>query len=147
MNFWADVVESCPGDQVALVELRADGSRREWTFAEVVDRSAALSSELAARGVGRGDVVLTIPYEWQLLFNASDVPVIERIDDPVPGAALETLLEKFPDFRRAYEPDGLSLAEFDTFGPTVRTLRTFIASYRDLTAVIRDAMLPDPDVK
>ncbi len=94
-----------------------------------------------------GDVVLTIPYEWQLLFNGSDVPVIERINDPVPGAALETLLEKFPDFRRAYEPDGLSVAEFDTFGPTVRTLRTFIASYRDLTAVIRDAMLPNPDVK
>ncbi len=92
-----------------------------------------------------GDVVLTIPYEWQVLFNASDVSVVERIDDPVPGAVLETLLEKFPDFKRAYEPDGLSIAEFDTFGPTVRTLRTFIASYRDLTAVIRDAMLPNPD--
>ncbi len=94
-----------------------------------------------------GDVVLTIPYEWQLLFNASDVPVIERINDPVPGAVLETLTEKFVDFRRAYEPDGLSIAEFDTFGPTVRTLRAFIASYRDLTAVIRDAMLPNPDVR
>lgn len=94
-----------------------------------------------------GDVVLTIPYEWQVLFNGSDVPVVERIANPVPGGIVETLLAKFPDFRRAYDPDGMSVAEFDTFGPTVRTLRAFIASYRDLTAVIRDTLLPNPDVK
>ncbi len=93
-----------------------------------------------------GDVVLTIPYEWQVLFNASDVPVVPRIDQPVPSAIVETLLAKVPDFRRAYEPDGLAVTEFDAFGPTARTLRAFIASYRDLAAVIRDAMLPNPDV-
>ncbi|HEX6035195.1 MAG TPA: hypothetical protein VFY83_12200 [Anaerolineales bacterium] len=32
-------------------------------------------------------------------------------------------------------------------GPTVRTLRTFISSYHDLLAVIREFMLPNPDVK
>lgn len=94
-----------------------------------------------------GDVVLTIPHEWQLLFNASDVAVTERIANPVPDGVIETLLAKFPDFRRAYEPDGMTVAEFDAFGPTVRTLRAFIASYRDLTAVVRDAMLPNPDGK
>lgn len=94
-----------------------------------------------------GDVVLTIPHEWQVLFNGSDVAVRERINDPVPPAVLEALCTHFPDFRRAYAEDGLTAAEFDTFGPTVRTLRAFIASYRDLTAVIRDAMLPNPDVK
>ena len=34
---------------------------------------------------------------------------------------------KLPDFRRAYEPDGLTVDEFDTFGATRRTLRGFIA--------------------
>jgi transaldolase len=37
--------------------------------------------------------------------------------------------------------------EFDSFGPTVRTLRTFIGAYHDLIALIRDFMLPNPDVK
>jgi transaldolase len=94
-----------------------------------------------------GDVVLTIPYEWQRLFNASDVPVKERFNDPVPPEVIDSLLSHFADFRRAYEPDGMTTDEFDSFGPTVRTLRAFIGSYRDLLAAVRDVMLPDPDVR
>ncbi len=30
-----------------------------------------------------GDVILTIPHEWQVLFNNSKVEVKERINDPV----------------------------------------------------------------
>jgi len=94
-----------------------------------------------------GDIVLTIPYSWQKLFNSSDIEVKERMADPVPQAILDELCRKFPDFVRAYEADGLSPAEFDTFGPTARTLRAFIASYRELQALVRDFMIPDPDVK
>jgi transaldolase len=93
-----------------------------------------------------GDVVLTIPAKWQRLFNASDIEVRPRIDEPVPGEIL-TELRKIPDFRRAYEPDGLTVDEFASFGPTVRTLRSFIASYHDLVARVRDFMLPNPDVR
>jgi len=89
--------------------------------------------------------VLTIPYKWQLLFNASDIDVVPRFDDDVPPAILGELETKLPDFRRAYEPDGLTVDEFDTFGATRRTLRGFIASYQDLVADVRDAMLPNPD--
>ena len=39
-----------------------------------------------------------------------------------------------------------SVAEFDTYGACVRTLRGFVQSYHDLQGVIRDFMLPDPDV-
>jgi transaldolase len=94
-----------------------------------------------------GDVVLTIPYEWQKIFNGSDVEVKERFQNPVPPEIIETLYDKFADFRRAYDADGLTLAEFDTFGPTVRTLRGFISAYHDLVAIVRDFMLPNPDVK
>jgi len=94
-----------------------------------------------------GDVVLTIPYEWQKIFNGSDVEVKERFQNPVPPEIIETLYDKFADFRRAYDADGLTLAEFDTFGPTVRTLRGFISAYHDLLAIVRDFMLPNPDVK
>src|SRR3954453_135522 len=56
-----------------------------------------------------GDVVLTIPYKWQRLFNASDIEVRPRFDDPVPEAIVEELYAKLPDFRRAYDADGLSI--------------------------------------
>jgi len=92
-----------------------------------------------------GDIVLTIPHVWQKLFNASDIEVAPRFEDPVPTAILEELLTKLPDFVRAYEPDGLTVDEFEGFAATRRTLRGFIASYDDLCAVVRDAMLPNPD--
>jgi transaldolase len=94
-----------------------------------------------------GDIVMTIPYEWQRLFNASDIEVKPRFENPVPPEIVDTLYAKFPDFRRAYDAEGMTTEEFDAFGPTARTLRAFIASYRDLLAVIRDFMLPNPDVK
>jgi transaldolase len=94
-----------------------------------------------------GDVVLTIPYSWQRLFNDSDIEVVPRMDDPVPQGVVDQLYRRFPDFRRAYDVDGMRPEEFDAFGATARTLRSFIESYHDLTAVVRDFMLPDPDVK
>lgn len=94
-----------------------------------------------------GDIVLTIPYEWQRLFNASTIPVRPRFDEPVPAEAVEIMLAAFPDFRRAWAADGMAPAEFDSFGPNVRTLRAFIASDRELLGTIRDFMLPNPDTK
>lgn len=92
-----------------------------------------------------GDIVLTIPYEWQLKINASDIPVEERIHHPVDPRIVETLYEQIPDFRRAYDPDGMPVDEFDSYGATVRTLRAFIAAAHDLMGVVRDFMLPNPD--
>ncbi len=92
-----------------------------------------------------GDVVITLPFAWQKRFNASSVEVRPRMDDPVDPAILAELQARFPDFVRAYEPDGLREHEFDTYGPTVRTLRTFISSYHDLLHLVTDAVLPDPD--
>jgi transaldolase len=94
-----------------------------------------------------GDIVLTIPYAWQQQFNASDVEVLPRIDNPIPDGIVDQLYRHFPDFRRAFEPDGMQPVQFDSYGATVRTLRGFIASYQELVAVIRDFMLPNPDAK
>jgi transaldolase len=92
-----------------------------------------------------GDIVLTIPSKWQKLFNASAIEVRSRFDDPVPAEAIEELERLVPDFSRAYEPDGLTAEEFDSFGATVRTLRQFLASYEQLVATVRDVILPNPD--
>ncbi len=59
-NFAADVVDAADPARTALVELARDGRRREWTFGEVADASARLAGWLQERGVGRGDVVLTL---------------------------------------------------------------------------------------
>lgn len=95
-----------------------------------------------------GDVVLTIPSKWQRLFNDSEVEVKDRINNPVDPEIIAELYERVPDFRRAYDVDGMTIEEFDMYGATVRTLRGFIASYHELTRVIReDFMLPNPDVR
>ena len=95
-----------------------------------------------------GDVILTIPYEWQLRFNASDIEVKERMHIPVAPEIIDGLYRNFPDFRMAYDEDGMTVDEFDTYGANVRTLRGFIKSYHDLQALIREEyMLPNPDVK
>jgi transaldolase len=95
-----------------------------------------------------GDVVISPPYQWQKRFNASNVDVVNRMDEhPVAPEIIDELLEKFKDFRRAYEENGMTVEEFDGYGPTRRTLRQFIAGYQDLASVIRDFMMPNPDVE
>jgi len=94
-----------------------------------------------------GDVVLTIPYGWQLKINDSDIEVRERMDEPVNPEYVAELYDKLVEFRKAYDEDGLTVDEFDDYGATVRTLRGFIGSVHELAAVIRDFMLPNPDVK
>jgi transaldolase len=92
-----------------------------------------------------GDVVISPPTKWQRRFNDSDVTVANRIGTPVDEKIVSELLRKFPDFARAYYPDGMTAAEFDTFAPTVRTLRQFLEATNQLAAQIRDIMLPNPD--
>jgi len=92
-----------------------------------------------------GDLILTMPAAWQRRFNASNIEVRSRIDDPVDPAIVDQLVEHFPDFRRAYDEDGLTVDEFDSFPPTVRTLRQFTASWLDLVRTVQDIVLPDPD--
>ena len=73
MNFARDVVDAAPPEQPALLEITRDGVQREWTFGEVADRSARLAGALAAAGVERGDVVLTLignRPEWVLTMVA-----------------------------------------------------------------------------
>jgi transaldolase len=150
----------------AIVErdqLSINPAALDWAGIAVVKRSVALYRERGYRTrllggafrhllhwtelVGGEDLILTIPYPWQLRFNASGLTPARRVDVPVEPALVAELLERLPDFRRAYEPDGLSVADFDTYGATVRTLRGFIGAYHDLMAAVRDVVLPNPDVR
>lgn len=60
MNFARDILRCVDPGARALVELAADGSRREWSFAEIAQRSGALAGTLHSFDVARGDVVMTL---------------------------------------------------------------------------------------
>lgn len=94
-----------------------------------------------------GDVIISPPCKWQMRYNASDVPVVSRIDTPVDPRIVGELLRKFSDFDRAYREDGLTSAEFDTFPPTRRTLRQFMEACHQLDAQVRNLITPDPDAE
>jgi len=73
VNFARDVVEAAPARNRALVELRRDGSRREWTFGEVAAEAGKVAARLHGHGLRRGDVVLTLVGnrpEWVLAMVA-----------------------------------------------------------------------------
>jgi transaldolase len=106
--------------------------------------SAAFRNHMHWSQLVGADAVISPPSAWQKRFNASDIEVRPRIDDPVEPKVVEALLGHFPDFRKAYSEDGLTVDEFDSFPPTVRTLRQFIAACTDLDGLVRDVMLPDP---
>ena len=93
-----------------------------------------------------GDVVISPPHAWQVRFNASDIQIRARIEDAVEEKVIEELYRRFEDFRRAYTKDGLAIGEFDSFGATRRTLRQFITACHDLDGLVRDFLVPNPDL-
>jgi acyl-coenzyme A synthetase/AMP-(fatty) acid ligase len=60
VNFFVEVVEGAPPERLALVELARDGTRREWRFAALAAEGTRVAGVLAAHGVRRGDVVMTL---------------------------------------------------------------------------------------
>jgi acyl-coenzyme A synthetase/AMP-(fatty) acid ligase len=73
VNFIEDVMERAPASTLGIVAIDALGNRREWHFGELVARSAGLSGAMAARGVQRGDAVMTLVgsrIEWVLTMLA-----------------------------------------------------------------------------
>ncbi len=73
MNFVEDILERFPAARPALVAIDEAGERRVWGFGELIARSAGLAGAMRARGIGRGDVVITLignRPEWVLAMLA-----------------------------------------------------------------------------
>ena len=73
MNFGLNVLGDLPSATQVLVSIDTNGTRRAWTAGEVDDAAARYAGALAARGIGRGDVVLTLignRPEWVLALMA-----------------------------------------------------------------------------
>jgi transaldolase len=107
--------------------------------------SAAFRNHMHWSELIGADAVISPPYAWQERLNASGIEVKSRIDNPVDPELVAELVSKFPDFQRAYSENGMSVDEFDDYGPTRRTLRQFIAACGELAGLVRDVMIPNPD--
>lgn len=88
-----------------------------------------------------GDVVISPPWLWQQRYNASDVTVENRMNTPVDAKIIAELEKKFVDFRRAYDENGMTVEEFDSYGATVRTLSQFCQATSNVIATIREMMI------
>lgn len=83
------------------------------------------------RSVNNGPVTIfvTVFPDKQAEFDAQPREIDPRgMWTPLPDGTLEKLL-KSKLFRMAYEPDGMSVEEFDTYLPVVRTLEQFGQGY------------------
>jgi transaldolase len=73
-----------------------------------------------------GDAHITINYSTFEELFALDPPVVNRIDAEDDAAVIAELRDKIPDFRRAYDDDGLAPHEFADFKPLLRFRKNFI---------------------
>jgi transaldolase len=77
-----------------------------------------------------GDLVVTI--NWQGTADRlieSDPPAVYRIFNPVEQRVIDELMEKLPDFRRGYLEDGLTVDEYEDFGPVQLFRSSFVKSW------------------
>ncbi len=128
MNFIEDVMERSPASRLGIVAVNSEGNRRDWYFGELIACSAGLSGAFAARGVKRGDVVMTLVgnrIEWVLSLlacwrmGAVALPcstMLRRQDLALRVAAAEPKLCVGEDSLLAELPDGVATMTMDEVG-------------------------------
>lgn len=65
-------------------------------------------------------------------------PVMYRLFNPVPDKVIDELMEKLPDFKRGYLEDGLSVDEFEDFGPVQLFKSAFTNSWTSVLETIKE---------
>ena len=73
------------------------------------------------------NMIMSIAPKIASMLGEVEGPFREQIDEPVPQDVIDRLMT-MPEFRKAYEPDGMKMEEFITFGSTNRTLDQFVNS-------------------
>jgi transaldolase len=107
--------------------------------------SAAMRNHMHWSEFIGGNLVISPPFKWQERYITSGVTVENRIGKPVRDDIMAVLEGKFEEFRRAYAEDGMTPAQFDTYGATRRTLRQFCKATEDMAGMVRDVLIKNPD--
>ena len=84
-----------------------DGDQHRENGFEAVLLIAALRGNYQMTGLAGGDLVMSIPPSYQKSLLEEPVERVEKIDEPIPPAVQEKLY-RVPEFRKAYDPQGLS---------------------------------------
>ena len=108
---------------------------------------AAYRNRLHVSELIGGGLIHTIPHIWQVRYNASDMPIENTAEREMDPAMIAVMKRNFPDFVKAYDPEGMTPDEFEFYGAARRTLRGFIAGYDSLVNIVRDLMIPNPDIE
>jgi len=86
------------------------------------------------------DVCITMNWDGQAVeLLKNDFPVVPRFFNPVPDRYLEELLVKVDEFRRAWYEKGLSIDEYEHFGPVEYFRHMFIEAWEKTLTMIGEA--------
>jgi len=87
-------------------------------------------------GLVGGDAHITMNWSTARDIMDSDIVVENAIDIVTPQKIIDELKEKFVDFRRAYDSDGLAVSEFAEFGPVQLFRNSFLKGWHLLIAEV-----------
>ena len=133
--------EGIPVDQGVLAQAGCAVARKEYRMLKERGYPGVMLGG-GARGLHHftemvgGEVHVTINWSTAEELIAADLPVVSRIDADPPRAVIDELSEKFVDFRRAYEDDGLGVDEYAEYGPVQHFRNAFLTGYYLLLAEI-----------
>ena len=85
-----------------------------------------------------GDVCITMNWGGTVdKLIELDPPVISRLFNPVQPQVLDELLEKVPGFRQAYMEKGLSIDEYEDYGPVMHFRDMFISAWKNVLETVK----------
>jgi len=83
-----------------------------------------------------GDVHITINWSTAQEIIEADTPLVPRMDVETPQAVIDELYARLPDFRRAFDEDGLAVEEYAEYGPVQFFRNAFLQGWYLLLAEI-----------
>jgi transaldolase len=122
----ATVTESDIRQAGIAVTKRAYAMFRERTY-ETSLIIAALRGTYHMTELTGAEVIMSIAPPYQEMLVSPDLPQAERIDEAVPADVIDRL-SQLPEFVRAYDPAGMEVGEFITYGVVQKTLAQFYES-------------------
>lgn len=111
----AKKIDQLMREMCTSVGLISGGARGLQHFTEMIGCKCVVTINWS----GTADVLL-----------GKDLPVVQRFLQPTPLSVTDALCETLPDFRKAYDTNGLKPDEYEEFGPVVRFRSSFESSWR-----------------
>ena len=85
-----------------------------------------------------GDIHVTCNLNFIEQMIKADLPVVARIDAPIDPKVVDELCRKLPDFRKAWDEDGLKTEDFATFAPFIYFRNVFVSAWDYTIGVINE---------